>query len=232
MKISIHQPSYWPWLGLLHKIAQSDTFVILDNVEISKGSFQYRNQFLCNGITKFITLPVEYHSKTKLSELKFKDNGWADKQLSFIRSYYNRSAHFNEIYSIVEQLFNGYNSSDACGFINKTMIQCFDFFDISVDVIKASEYPFNKNKGELVYEICNYFQANIYISGQGAKAYMNNDLLNKFAQNGIQIEWQKFKHPKYPQGNQATSFVEGLSSLDLLFHNGIKNSRKIMRSII
>ena len=49
MKISIHQPSYWPWLGLLHKIRLSDADVILDNVNISKGSFQYRNQFLCNG---------------------------------------------------------------------------------------------------------------------------------------------------------------------------------------
>ena len=45
MKVTIYQPTYWPWLGLLDKISKSELFVILDSVNVSKGSFQYRNKF-------------------------------------------------------------------------------------------------------------------------------------------------------------------------------------------
>lgn len=229
MKISIHQPGYWPWLGLLNKIAQSDKFIILDNVEISKGTFQYRNQFLCNGSPKFITLPIEFHSKYLLCDLKFNNENWKKHQLSFIENYYKKADYFDEIFPVVERLYAQYVSASASGFINNTMIQCLDFFGIRVDIEKASDFSFSQNKGELVLEICKYFEADVYISGQGAKAYMDDTLMDKFIETGIQIEWQSFVHPKYNQGDKAVSFVEGLSSLDVLFHNGIEKSREIFR---
>ena len=71
MKLSIHQPSYWPWLGLLSKIARSDHYIILDDVPANKASYQYRNQFFCNGKEKIITLPVNYHSDTPINQLMF-----------------------------------------------------------------------------------------------------------------------------------------------------------------
>src|SRR5262245_12377367 len=60
MRVSIHQPSYWPWLGQLAKIAKSDRYVFLDSVDAARDDFQYRNLFFCNGQAKFLTLPVNY----------------------------------------------------------------------------------------------------------------------------------------------------------------------------
>ena len=49
MIVSIHQPSYWPWLGHLNKIINSEHHIILDDVDIKRKSFQYRNFFNNNG---------------------------------------------------------------------------------------------------------------------------------------------------------------------------------------
>ena len=60
MIVSIHQPSYFPWLGLLDKIEKSDTFVLLDNVQFNDNAFQSRNIFLNhNGEVQYLTIPVQ-----------------------------------------------------------------------------------------------------------------------------------------------------------------------------
>jgi hypothetical protein len=229
MKISIHQPTYWPWLGLLDKIAKSDLFVILDNVQVSKGSFQYRNQFLCNGSAKFITLPVKIDSNTNFTKLQFKNNNWRDQQLSFLRNYYQKAKYFKIIFPQLENFYQNFNGENASDLIVETMLKSFDFFEIDVKIERASNYKFSESKGNLVYEICSFFKANTYISGQGAKQYMDETLINKFKENNIHIEWQHFHHPKYNQLFNNSSFIEGLSCLDMLFHNGIDLSRQIFK---
>ena len=147
--------------------------------------------------------------------------------MSYIKNYYKKADYFLEIYSAIEKLYQEYQSDDACSFIISTMIQSFIFFDIKVEIKKASDYVFNEKKGELVLEICKYFGADIYVSGQGAKSYMDYAMLDKFTESGIKIEWQTFIHPGYYQGSELLKFVEGLSCLDILFHNGIEKSREI-----
>jgi len=229
MRIAIHQPTYWPWLGLLDKIAKSDLFVVLDNVNVSKGSFQYRNQFLCNGVAKFITLPVRIDLNTNFTQLQFKSNNWKEQQLSFLRNYYHKAKYFKIIFPILEKFYQNFDGKNACDLIVETMLKSFDFFEIDVKIERASNYHFSESKGNLVYEICSYFNANTYISGQGAKQYMDETLIRKFKENNIHIEWQRFHHPHYYQPLDNNGFVEGLSCLDLLFHNGIDPSRQIFK---
>ena len=232
MRIAIHQPTYWPWLGLLDKIAKCDLFVILDNVQVSKGSFQYRNQFLCNQSIKFVTLPVVINSNTKFFELEFKNIHWRENQLSYLKNYYLKAKYFNQIFPLVESIYNCFPDNNACNFIIETMIKSIEWLGIDVQIKRASDFKFEASKGELVYEICSFFEADTYVSGQGAKQYMDEDLLNKFKANQINIEWQHFQHPKYYQSNSNGNFIEGLAGLDMLFHNGIDDSQKIFKLIL
>ena len=46
MKIAIHQPEHFPYEGFFQKMEYSDVFIILDDVQYSKGNWQNRNKFL------------------------------------------------------------------------------------------------------------------------------------------------------------------------------------------
>lgn len=87
MITSIHQPSYFPWLGLLHKINSSDTFILLDDVQLSDSAFQHRNIFLSNdGKVKYLTIPFvkkEYRNKG-FKDLEIADPMWTKNHLNFL----------------------------------------------------------------------------------------------------------------------------------------------------
>ena len=72
--------------------------------------------------------------------------------------------------------------------------------------------------------ICNAIGVDTYFSGRGASmTYLNRE---KFAENGVKIVFQDFKHPIYPQCS-TSEFVPGVSILDMLFNCGITESRRI-----
>jgi hypothetical protein len=38
MKVAIHQPEHFPYMGFFQKMKAADAFVILDDVQYSKGN--------------------------------------------------------------------------------------------------------------------------------------------------------------------------------------------------
>ena len=61
--IAIHQPEHFPYMGFFQKMAKSDIFVILDNVNFRKNYFQNRNNFPNKqGQLEWFTIPVPSES--------------------------------------------------------------------------------------------------------------------------------------------------------------------------
>ena len=63
-----------------------------------------------------------------------------------------------------------------------------------------------------------------YVSGVGARVYLEPDL---FVKAEIELVWQEFTHPVYPQLHGDP--LPYLSSIDLLFNCGVVASRAILR---
>lgn len=228
---SIHQPSFFPWLGLLDKIAKSNHFVFLDSVQVNKGSHQYRNTFFCNGMPKYLTLPVEYSLGTPINRLEFKNNLWVEDHLNKYKNYYHKSYFFEEIYPIIDQFYRQSADLKPVEVIINSMLLMFNLLNIKVETSYASVLNSAEKKGGLVLDLCKHTDTKAYLSGKGALNYMDEHVLASFRMAGIQVIWHNFVHPVYEQSIGA-NFVEGLSSLDLLFFNGIEKSRNIFRNNI
>lgn len=226
MLLSIHQPMFFPWLGLLDKVAKSEVFVFLNDVQANKGINQNRNTFFCNGEAKYLTLPVDYRLGIKINELQFKNDLWVDDHLNKLTNYYRKAPYFDEIYPLVSDLYFTNRNLTPYEFIKQTMLFLFDVLEIRVEMLESSDFNCVRSKGELVLEICQKAKTDIYLSGMGALNYMTDDTLKQFEDAGIKVVWHSFTHPVYNQ-LAVREFVEGLSSLDLLFFEGISNARKI-----
>ncbi|EHR0430052.1 WbqC family protein, partial [Campylobacter jejuni] len=69
----------------------------------------------------------------------------------------------------------------------------------------------------LLLQICNHFNANIYLSPEGSKNYLESKYSKKiFKENNIKIFYFDFIHPNYTQ--QGNNFIPYLSVLDFLFN--------------
>ena len=86
-----------PWLGYFYKIAQSDTFIFLNDAEFSKGSYTNRSKILVNAKSKWLTVPIQYESSRLLTKLRSVPQTGA-QDLSVLKQNYRKSKYFEEIY--------------------------------------------------------------------------------------------------------------------------------------
>jgi hypothetical protein len=89
------------------------------------------------------------------------------------------------------------------------------FLGIEGDFVKASDLNVSGNKTDLLISICEAVGADTYLSGQGAKGYLEEE---KFRSKGLDLRYQEFEHPTYKQ--LFGEFVPGLSIIDMLFNEG------------
>ena len=98
MKLAIMQPTFLPWIGYFAMIQDVDKFVILDNVQFSRRSWQQRNQIMNNNIAKWMSVPVykkgNYEEKIKNIKINYKQN-YPQKILNQIYEGYKKTKYFS-----------------------------------------------------------------------------------------------------------------------------------------
>jgi hypothetical protein len=187
MKIAIHQPEHFPYLGFFQKMEMADLFVILDDVKFKKNNFQNRNRFINrSGTEEWFTVAVEKHCNSKnINEvLTSQDQNWKKKLIKQI--HFNLKHDVSEIYAEKNMLID----------INMSSIfWCMNKLDIKKEIVKSSELDMKKSqKTRLLIDICKELKATTYISGLGAKEYLETDL---FSQENIELEFFTPNLPNY-----------------------------------
>lgn len=228
MIVAIHQLHYFPWLGYLEKMAHSDKFIFLDQVQLTRRSYMHRNRIINpNGKIMYLNVSCEQHGNftqeyKKIREKDFKV--WTDKQKGRIISAYKKCKFFDEVWAAILPVFHD-EPEFLCDVTLHSIHILRHLFNIHTPVIMQSTLNINDNlkKSDLILGLCKAVGADVYYSGNGAKKYMKDEL---FKTEGIQVIYQQFEHPVYEQlGNH--DFVSGLSALDILFNCGIKEARRI-----
>jgi len=72
-------------------------------------------------------------------------------------------------------------------------------------------------------DICQKLNADHYLSPRGSKLYIDEN--NLFPSNNIELEYQIFNHPVYPQIDYD-NFISHLSFIDYLFNVDIEKTKK------
>jgi hypothetical protein len=189
--VSIHQPELFPYIGYFVKIYQSDIFVILDNVDFKKNNFQNRNTItLLNDEKTWLSFPVNKVKSGKLiSETFINIDVWLKIKRTVIQNY-SKSPYYSDLHELIQYV--DLNLDTNLSLLNGKIIRfCLKKLNFKTRVFNQSEIPVSGKKSELLLNICNYFEAQVYLSGSGGKDYLEENI---FEENGILLQYLTWEY--------------------------------------
>ncbi len=225
----LHQPNFLPYLGFFDKLKRSDIFVIRDEVLFVKKDFHQRNKIRINSNDnqnnpqfKWLKVPVvdkmDYIMHINMKKDALRENmPWNEKILHDIKASYQGAEYFSHFFPQLEKIFD--NSDEKLITLNMRLINFLkNSFRIKTKIIMAShlklkpEHYEKSDASEDIVKICKKINANVCLSGDGGKNYLN---LEPFKKQGIKVIFQEYKHPVYPQ--RYPGFLPYMSAIDALF---------------
>jgi hypothetical protein len=211
------QPSYLPWLGFFDQVRRCNHFVFYDDVPYDKNGWRNRNRIKTASGPVWLTVPIR--TKGRLGQLINKVEiantvHWARKHLTSISEAYAaapfRDAYLPALADLLQRRWERLADLDIA--VSKLM--CI-WFGLERPMYRSSELGIGGDRNSRLLALCHHFGATTYLSGDAARAYLDTGL---FAEHGIHVQWQEFKHPQYPQ--QHGPFLPYMSALDLVLNVG------------
>ena len=225
MIVSIHQPNFFPWIGFFDKINRSDHFVLLTASYRSKSDkYLTRTKIVNNLKQQYLSVPLG-DQETPINQLIMPENNqWKIKLLNILHAAYSNVNYYEEVFSDVEVLLmndSKYFSDYSINIINYLISK------LNIETVLHIDTDFDKNFGtsnQRNIAICKEIGAELYLSGNGAKTYNDDNLFKKCS---IDILYQDYLQPSYKQ--QSVKFIPGLSIVDMLFNCGYEETKKLLK---
>lgn len=229
--VVIHQPDFLPYLGFFQRFLSADEFIVLDHVQFVSGtsrSWTHRDKIKTPLGERWLTLSVSKAPMgTPINQIELSGSvDWVADNLNLLKQNYRSAPFFGEVFPCIYALYE-HPPRLMLDFNLRSIELLMDMLDVRLPWVRSSNLQPIGSSNEMLIDLLGKVGASHYLSGSGARAYMQPE---KFAEAGIELVWQEFKHPVYPQ--QYGAFLPYLSSLDVLFNCGIKASRKILREAV
>lgn len=226
--VVIHQPDFIPYLGFFQRFLHANLYIVLDHVQFVNGSaraWTHRDKIKTPQGERWLSISVKKAPRdTPINQVELStDAGWREANLHLLVASYQHSAYFGEIMPAVEALY-AHPHTRLSEFTLHSIKMLMDMLDIRIPMVLSSALSPVGAKNELLVDLLQKVEASHYLSGVGARDYFDPTLFNTA---GIEVIWQEFVHPVYPQ--LFGDFVPYLSTLDMLFNCGMERSRLLIR---
>lgn len=182
---------------------------------------------MVNRESAWVTMPVvrSYHGLRNIHEIQINESTpWREKLLKTVRTNYSRAPFFADIFSWLTKVVK--NPTKSLVEYNTAAIQAIAA-TLDLDrskLVLGSELDVEGKATDLLISMVNATDGSVYLSGGGAGGYQEDE---KFAKAGIELIYQNFRHPTYPQCN-TSHFISGLSIIDALMNCGFEQTKKLV----
>jgi hypothetical protein len=219
LKVAINQPTYLPWIGYFDLIGQVDLFVILDNVQFVKQSWQKRNRIKTGRGLQWLTVPVVFRGRLGqlIKDVEIRNPDFAHDHIRAIELAYRRSPFFCQYFPTLAQRLEQLREGLLLDLNLGVIIWALEILKIRTPLIQASSLGVDGKRTELLANICEAVGATEYFSPIGSAEYLlaEQDVLRR---REINIWFQNYEHPQYRQ--VFASFEPFASVIDLIFNCG------------
>jgi len=215
--IVISQSMYFPWVGMLEQIRLADIFVHYDDVQYSKGSFTNRVQVKTAKGSTWLTLPLkDLRFGQLIDEVLIDDRfDWRARHRDILRQAYLKAPYRDEMLAVVDGVFSR-ELKTVADVSRHSMLALADYFGLGRrQFIASRDLPVSGSSSDRVCDIVCHLDGEVYITGHGARNYLDHDLFEK---NGVAIRYMQYERTPYPQLHG--DFTPYVTALDLVANCG------------
>lgn len=228
MIVSIMHPYFFPYIGYFQLIAQSDVFILFDDVQYINRGWVNRNRILRNGEPCWLTFPVRKGSSHLAINQRYYQLEQADVEriLRRIEAAYRPAPHFATVFPFVEELMNFGDANVAAFNVNlieriAARLGIRTRFVLSSAMVKDDSLAGQ----ERVIDMCRRLGATRYVNPVGgARLYA----AERFAASGMNLSFLQPAPAAYPQFGQPP--VPDLSIIDVLMFNGDETVARLLHN--
>jgi WbqC-like protein family len=226
--LAIMQPTFLPWAGYFNLMADSDQFVLLDDAQFEKQSWQSRNRILVQGaahtvIASTLKAPLE----TPISEIRLAPRRlWLDGLLRTITQSYGASAERDELIAYIEESHAA--AQDRLAEMNTGFIlRAAKRLGILPAIHRASTLNIEGKRSRRLEAICHRLGETRYLSPVGSSEYLKEDSFGKGL--ALDLVFQDYRPLAYQQRKTKT-FVSHLSIIDVVCQIGWERAAVYVRT--
>jgi len=231
MNCAIMQPTFLPWAGYFNLMSQVDNFILLDDVQLEKQSWQTRNLLLLNGEAKWVSLPVKrLNLSQSIRETEFLDSSrWSSKLMRSFQQNYGKHIHYTAARDVIDLL--EFQPGDTLSSFNEKVIrETAKRLGIRAHIHRAGDLTVSGTRSARLISICEHFDAEEYLSPVGSVDYLSEDGFTD--KTTISLKFQKYEPlPYFQKGSQE--FVSHLSIVDVVANLGWDRARQyVLKGVI
>lgn len=222
---AIMQPTYLPYLGYFGLMARADVFVLLDDVQFARRSWQSRNRILGAAGEVMLTVPVKKAPReTPICAIEIADaEPWREKHLASLRHAYARRPHFAEGMEFMAAQLEAPPTRLAdftCGLI----MAAADRLGLRRELVRASALGVDGKRSDRLLALCQAVGASDYLSPTGSADYMEEDGVFRAAD--FPVRFQPFTPTPYDQGREP--FTPYMGFIDAVMNLGWAGTRGLL----
>ncbi len=218
MKVVISQPMFFPWVGMFEQIRLADTYVHYGDVQFSKGSFTNRVQIKTAQGIKWLTVPLQDVSLGQsIDDVRINARiDWRLRHMDMLKQAYAEAPYRKDMLALVESVYQ--YQGDSIGILSRlSMEACCNYFGLDAGrrYIDVRQLGIGGSSSQRVFDIVKALGGVDYITGLGARNYLDHQL---FEDAGIAVEYMDYQKSPYPQLHGE--FTPYVSILDLIANVG------------
>lgn len=231
IRVAIHQPNFFPWLGYFYKIAKSDVFVFLDGVNYPKSGnsmscFCNRTKVMNEDGPGYFSHAVERESGPQpIKTVVISQSVVLEEKLNALLTLYKNAPFFDEIVGLLKDIY-GFSCSYISDFNINGIVKICDFLNIDTKFYRQSNFNLKTSSSELLRDLVYATNGNCYLAGSGgSKKYLN---VNLFKEGGIKVNF--ISYPDFPHKHFNLNLPqERLSIIDVLMNCGKTNTADVLK---
>lgn len=244
MKVAIHQPNHWPYMGFMDKMRSADIFIVYDVAQFAKEDFHHRNRIRNSSAEgyKWLTVPVNkrpipiHDILIDNSRIQGK-RPWAEYHRLIIDDCYANAPYYREHEQFLDDLYS--RKWERLIDMNMAIIDYLrGVMGIDTRIVMSSELKcIREHQGSDAHNVDagaqggdQHYLKNLRATKRlvdmcmevGADTYISGAggrgylVEQLFKDNGIKVQYQDFHHPVYRQC--FSPFIPNLSALDYIMN--------------